>query len=113
MNKKLLIFLICVIVFLTITSGISLYVAVQNGQKLKIQSLELNATKKAEKAWEKKYNEIQKTPAADLVAKSPRANELISTRDSLLDGVDAGFRARAREILLGRDSVQTRSILGR
>jgi len=105
MNKKLLVALLCLIAALTIISGISLTVAIQRGKDLQNKDFALTASQLAEKAWKDKYEAIQKTLAADLVAQSPRADELARASDKRADDLDAQLRARARAILLGGDGL--------
>jgi predicted PurR-regulated permease PerM len=106
MNQKtVLIVLLCLVAALAIISGISLTVAIQQGRKLKEQSFEITATKAAEKAWKDKYDQIQKTPAADLVAQSPNASELVGARDKLVNEAAArvtdAIRLHSRPVVPG------------
>jgi len=93
--------LAAVILALVVLAGVLGFVAYQRGQDLAALRLELTAAKSAEKAWKEKYNAITKTPAADLVDSSPRADELAGARDELAAGLTDAVRARVREILSG------------
>lgn len=63
-------------------------------------------TNEAEKAKEDKKNEIESTPAADLVSDACNADELLATKD----GISADFRERIRNRL--NEEIQRLSSLG-
>ena len=74
-------------------------VAIERGATIRTYETAQAATAAAEKARKDKANEIEKTPAADLVDSSPRADELKRARDEASNGLADAVRARAREIL--------------
>jgi len=106
--KTLTIIALSLIAILSIVSGISISIAIQRGRTIHTYEVAEIAAKKAEAARKEKADEIDKTPAADLVSSSPRAGELAGARDAAADAaadrLTDAVRARAREILLGGGS---------
>ncbi len=102
-SKTLIIIALVLIAALALTSGISISVAIQRGQTIRTYEVAAAAAKKAEAARKEKAHEIEKTPAADLIAHSSIADALAGARDGLADNaanrLTDAIRARAREIL--------------
>lgn len=103
--KRSTVALLIALIVLFLACSVGWIVAIQRGQTIRIYETAEAAAKLADKAKKDKADEIQKTPAADLVDSSPRADELKRARDddaaAAADRLTDAVRSRAREILSG------------
>jgi len=106
--KPITLVALSLIAALALASAIGWSVAIQRGQTIQTYEVAEAADKAAAKARKDKADEIEKTPAADLVDMSPRAGELAGARDDraerAADRIIDAVRSRVREILSGGGS---------
>ena len=97
--------LLIALVALSLACAVGWIVAIQRGQTIRIYETTEAAAKAADKAKKDKADEIEKTPAADLVDSSPRADELRRARDesaaSRAARIIDEIRLRSREAISG------------
>lgn len=103
--KKTTAALLIALAVLSLACAVGWIVAIQRGQTIRIYETAEAAAKAADKAKKDKADEIEKTPAADLVDKSPRADELTGARDKsaerAADRIIDEIRLRSREVISG------------
>jgi len=106
--KKTTTALLIALVILSLSCAVGWFVAIQRGQTIRIYETAEAAAKAADKAKKDKADEIEKTPAADLVSASPRADELTGARDKSAERAAGrltdAVRSRVREMLSGGGS---------
>lgn len=109
--KKTTAALLIALAVLSLACAVGWIVAIQRGQTVRIYETAEAAAKAADKARKDKADEIEKTPASDLVDKSPRADELTGARDDsaerAADRLPDAVRSRVREMLSGGGSGAT------
>ena len=100
--KPLTIAALVLIVALSITSFISISIAIQQSKRLERIDTELAAAGKADEVKKEATDAIKNADPADLVAASPRADEVTGARDAIIKSLPGDVRARIRAILSER-----------